>query len=402
MNITPSVISIHETSAAKKDVIIIGAGAAGMMCSISAGERGRRTLLIEHSRALAQKIRISGGGRCNFTNQHLGPENYISENPHFCRSALSRFSSQDFLRYIQKHHIDWHEKKLGQLFLNKTSRDIIEMLKTECLDTGGEFLMGHDVMDVFYEKIGEGFLFTVQTSGGIFSAPSLVVASGGISITNTGASPIGYNIAKQFGLTVTRLKPGLVPLTTEAGFPDLAGISIDAIASCKKIKFRENILFTHKGLSGPAILQISSYWNPGDTIELDLLPDIKEGLLDGSPGKIFLSTALSRHLPKKFAQYYARTFLEDKPISHYSPTELKVIEKKLHSFSIFPTGTEGFEKAEVTVGGVSTHDLSSKTMEAKKVPGLFFVGEVVDVTGWLGGYNFQWAWSSGYVAGKFA
>ncbi len=385
-----------------KDVIIIGAGAAGMMCAISAGERGRRTLLIDHARTLAGKIRISGGGRCNFTNQNLGPENYISENPHFCRSALSRFTSQDFLRYLRKHNIGWHDKKLGQLFLKNTSKDIIEMLREECLETGGEFLTGQEVGDVLYETKNQEHTFTVQTSGGTFSAPSLVIASGGLSVPETGASPFGYEIAKEFGLKVTKLKPGLVPLTTESGFPDLAGISIDSIVSCKKIKFRENILFTHRGLSGPAILQISSYWNPGDTIDLDLLPDLQDASWNASQGKAKLSTVLSLHLPKKFAQYFCRTWIEDKPINQYSSNELKTIEKKLHTFSILPTGTEGFKKAEVTVGGVSTHELSSKTMESKKVPGLFFVGEVVDVTGWLGGYNFQWAWSSGYIAGSFA
>jgi len=400
MNAIHPVISSHEDTTTQKDVIIIGAGAAGMMCAISAGERGRRTILIDHSRALAQKIRISGGGRCNFTNRHITPDNYISQNPHFCRSALSRFTSQDFLNYIQKHHIDWHEKKLGQLFLNNTSREIIEMLKTECLDTGGELLMGQDVLDIEYKKMGKGSRFRVQTSGGVFAATSLVVASGGISVPETGASPIGYKIAKKFGVEVTNLKPGLVPLTVEAGFPDLAGISIDTIVSCNKMQFRENILFTHRGLSGPAILQISSYWNPGDTIELDLLPDIKEEIWEASPRKALLSTALSIHLPKKFAQYFVRTFLEDKPVNQYSPKELKSIEKKLHTFSLTPNGTEGFGKAEVTVGGISTHELSSKTMESKKIPGLYFVGEVLDVTGWLGGYNFQWAWSSGYVAGK--
>ena len=385
-----------------KDVIIIGAGAAGMMCAISAGERGRRTLLIDHARTLAGKIRISGGGRCNFTNQNLGPENYISENPHFCRSALSRFTSQDFLRYLRKHNIGWHDKKLGQLFLKNTSKDIIEMLREECLETGGEFLTGQEVGNVFYETKNQEHTFTVQTSGGTFSAPSLVIASGGLSVPETGASPFGYEIAKEFGLRVTKLKPGLVPLTTKSGFPDLAGISIDSIVSCKKIKFRENILFTHRGLSGPAILQISSYWNPGDTIDLDLLPDLQDASWNASQGKAKLSTVLSLHLPKKFAQYFCRTWIEDKPINQYSSNELKTIEKKLHTFSILPTGTEGFKKAEVTVGGVSTHELSSKTMESKKVPGLFFIGEVVDVTGWLGGYNFQWAWSSGYIAGSFA
>ncbi len=393
--------SFFDNPAIEKDVIIIGAGAAGMMCAISAGERGKKTILIDHSNALAQKIRISGGGRCNFTNQHIGAEKYISENPHFCRSALSRFTTQDFLRYIHKHHIQWHEKKLGQLFLNNTSRDIIEMLRTECLDTGSDFLMGKEVIDIDQQKSGERSFFRVQTNGETFSAPSLVVASGGVSVPETGASPIGYQIARQFGLNVTPLKPGLVPLTTDSGFPGLAGISIDTIVSLRQTRFRENILFTHRGLSGPAILQISSYWNPGDMITLDLLPDLNEIPWTDLPGKINISTALVRYLPKKFAQYYCHTYVDDKPISHHSPKELKSIEEKLHTFSILPTGTEGFRKAEVTVGGVSTHDLSSKTMESRTVPGLFFIGEVVDVTGWLGGYNFQWAWSSGHTAGRF-
>ena len=384
-----------------KDVIIIGAGAAGMMCAISAGARGRRVLLVDHSRTLAGKIRISGGGRCNFTNQNIGAENYISENPHFCRSALSRFTPQDILGYLQKHNIDWQERKLGQLFLKNTSRDIIDMLRQECLETGGQFLTGEDVLDIHHEAGKKDRLFTVLTKTKSVSAPSLVIATGGLSVPETGASPFGYKVAKQFGIKVTELKPGLVPMTTQSGFPDLAGISINTIATCNKMTFREDLLFTHKGLSGPAILQISSYWNPGDPIELDLLPDLQDVLLADYPGKKLLSTVLAQYLPKKFAQYYCRNWLEDKPIGHHSLNHLKMIEKNLHRFCIIPSGTEGFKKAEVTVGGVSTHELSSKSMETKKVPGLFFIGEVVDVTGWLGGYNFQWAWSSGFVAGNF-
>lgn len=385
-----------------KDVIIIGAGAAGMMCAISAGERGRRVLLVDHSRTLAGKIRISGGGRCNFTNQNVGAENYISANPHFCRSALSRFTPQDIIGYLRKHNIDWQEKKLGQLFLKNTSRDIIDMLRQECLETGAEFLTGKEVVEVHHEAGKKDREFTVLIENQAISAPSLVIATGGLSVPETGSSPFGYKLAKQFGLQVTELKPGLVPITTQSGFPDLAGISIHTIATCNKMSFREDLLFTHKGLSGPAILQISSYWNSGAPIELDLLPGLEDVLLADYPGKKLLSTALAQYLPKKFAQYYCRNWLEDKPIGHYSLNQLKMIEKNLHRFSIIPTGTEGFRKAEVTVGGVSTHELSSKSMESKRVPGLFFIGEVVDVTGWLGGYNFQWAWSSGYVAGSFA
>jgi len=384
------------------DIVILGAGAAGMMCAISAGRRGRRVVLLDHARKLAPKIKISGGGRCNFTNIHLGSEHFISENPDFCRSALARFTPSDFLSCLRTHSISWHEKKLGQLFCDTSSTAIISMLKQECLEAGAEFSLGHEVSDVRRECLAGSGQFVLETSGGVFCAPSLVVASGGLSVPEIGASPIGYGIAEKFGLRVTRLKPGLVPLTVGSGFPDLSGISVDCIASCNGMSFRESALFTHRGMSGPAILQISSYWNPGDEIELDLLPDHSGFSWLDTTEKVLLSNFLSRKLPRKLAQYCCRTFLADKPLNQHSQKEIAMVADKLHAFRIRPSGTEGYRKAEVTVGGVSTHDLSSKTMEARTVPGLFFIGEVVDVTGHLGGYNFQWAWSSGFAAGQHA
>ncbi|MHB1287003.1 MAG: BaiN/RdsA family NAD(P)/FAD-dependent oxidoreductase [Leptospirales bacterium] len=384
------------------DVVILGAGAAGMMCAIAAGRRGRRVVLLDHTRKLAPKIRISGGGRCNFTNINLGPEHFISENPDFCRSALARFTPSDFLSYLRNHSICWHEKKLGQLFCDTSSAAVIDMLKQECLESGVEFRLGHEVSDVRREWLNGVGQFVLETNGGVFCAPSLVVASGGLSVPEIGASPIGYKIAEKFGIRVTRLKPGLVPLTVGSGFPELSGMSVDCTASCNGMSFRESALFTHRGMSGPAILQISSYWNPDDEIELDLLPHLPGSSWLDATEKVLLSNFLSRSLPRKLAQYCCRTFLTDKPLNRHSQKEIAAVAEKLHAFRIRPSGTEGYRKAEVTVGGVSTHELSSKTMESRTVPGLYFIGEVVDVTGQLGGYNFQWAWSSGFAAGQHA
>jgi len=386
----------------KRDVVILGAGAAGMMCAMVAGARGRRVTLLDHAGTIGRKIRISGGGRCNFTNQNVGPEHYISENPHFSHSALARFTPGDFLGYLQKHRIAWHEKTAGQLFCDSSATDIIDMLKNECLAAGAEFRTGHALTDIRQERADGGNQFFIEAGGGLFRASSLVIASGGLSVPSTGATPAGYRIAEKFGIRVTRLKPGLVPLTIGSGYPDLAGISVDCTVSCNGVQFRGNALFTHTGLSGPAILQISSYWNPEDEIELDLLPDLAGHAWIDRSEKMLLSNFLARYLPRKVALYCCRTFLEDKPVNRHSPEEVRLLAEKLHSFRLKPVGTGGYRKAEVTVGGVSTHELSSKTMESKTVPGLFFIGEVVDVTGQLGGYNFQWAWSSGYAAGLFA
>ena len=386
----------------KKDVIVIGAGAAGMMCAAQAGKRGRSVLILDHATRLAEKIRISGGGRCNFTNASVKPENYLSHNPHFCRSALARFTPRDFLALIGKHKIAWHEREHGQLFCDDSAQQIIDLLKRECDEAGVEWNMGCHI-----EAAAKTTGFTIATDRGHFEAESLVIATGGLSIPKIGATPFGYRIAEQFGLNVIPVRPGLVPLTFQprdfAQFTELSGISIDAVASCGGASFREAVLVTHRGLSGPAILQISSYWQPGDAIGIDLLPDLDAEalLLDHQRDAAQLATLLSHHLPKRFVQQWCEGRAEVKPMNQYNAKQLKEIAASLHDWRLVPSGTLGYRKAEVTLGGVDTDELSSKTMEAKKVPGLYFIGEVVDVTGWLGGFNFQWAWASGHAAGQF-
>lgn len=384
------------------DVLIIGAGAAGMMCALTAAQRGRSVLLLEHYNKLAEKIRISGGGRCNFTNLNAKPENYLSGNPHFCRSALARYTPQHFIALLEKHGIGYHEKTLGQLFCDDGSEAIIAMLKRECDAAGVRWCMPCKVAEIGHS---DAFYLTTER-GEKLRASSLVIASGGLSIPKIGATPFGYQIAERFGIPITKLKPGLVPLSfhPEAWQPyaELAGVSIDAVVSFGNQSFRENLLFTHRGLSGPAILQISSYWQHGAALHIDLLPDcdLHELLLQQRTSRMLLSNFLAQYLPKRFAEVWCEQSGENKPLNQYSEKALVAFAAGLHDWQLTPTGTLGYAKAEVTCGGVDTHALSSKTMECTAVPGLYFIGEVVDVTGWLGGYNFQWAWASGYAAGQ--
>ena len=385
------------------DVIIIGAGAAGLFCAIEAGKRRRKVLVIEHSDRVGKKIGISGGGRCNFTNLHTTPESFLSANPHFCKSALARYTPHDFISLVQKHKIAYHEKKLGQLFCNGSSQQIIDLLLNECSDAGVQIHCGGRVINI--EKENE---FVVQTSLGTFSSTALVIATGGLSIKPLGATDFGYRIAEKFGLKIETPRAGLVPMTLEPGLlkqlAPLSGMSVDSLVSHKNTSFRENILITHRGLSGPAILQISSFWKGGESISIDLLPqsDAREILRSQEGSAIELSTLLSRYLPKRFAHAWCDLKMKSKPMNQYTQRDLESIASQLHVFQITPSGTEGFKKAEVTVGGVSTDELSSKTMETRKVPGLYFIGEVVDLTGHLGGFNFQWAWASAFAAGQSA
>jgi predicted Rossmann fold flavoprotein len=384
------------------DVIIIGAGAAGLFCAIEAGKRGRRVLVIEHTDRVGKKIAISGGGRCNFTNIHTTPANFISANPHFCRSALARYTPADFIALIQKHGIAYHEKKLGQLFCDGSAREIIEMLLAECRIANVEVRLQCQVRSVTRDQ-----LFSLETNQGTFAAASLVIASGGLSIPPIGATDFGYQVARQFGLRIEEPRPALVPLTlspdVQTRLGTLSGVSVDVVASYDGAHFRENMLITHRGLSGPAILQISSYWHPGEDISIDLLPEtnVAELFESNRSSDLELANLLARYLPRRFAQAWCELYAESKPMRQYGRNELREIAGSLGSMKIAPSGSEGFKKAEVTAGGVATTELSSKTMEANKLKGLYFIGEVVDVTGHLGGYNFQWAWASGYAAGQF-
>ena len=383
------------------DVIVIGAGAAGFFAAIEAGKRGLKVLLLDHSKKIGEKIRISGGGRCNFTNLGAGPENYISQNPHFCKSALASYTAQDFIDLVEKHNIPYHEKKLGQLFCDRGSGDIITLLHREAERAGVEILTNCKVRDFGPESYKDG-KFELETSLGDFQASSVVIATGGLSIPQIGATDFGYKIARNFGLEIIEPRPALVPFTCKQEvFAELTGMSLDTVVSLGKTSFRENILFTHKGLSGPAILQISSYWNPGDFITIDTCPDrdLYQELVDLKKQSTKQIKTLLDY-PDKFLDNIGSVFDLSQKISETSNQFLQELSHKLKNWQITPTGTEGFAKAEVTVGGVDTNELNSKTMEAKKVPGLYFIGEVVDVTGWLGGYNFQWAWASGFSAGN--
>lgn len=385
------------------DVVVIGAGAAGMMAAASASQRGRGVALIDHSERLAEKIRISGGGRCNFTNTQAAADRYLSRNPHFCKSALAQYSQHDFIDLVNRHGVAWHEKKLGQLFCDDSAQNIIDLLKAECDLVGITWRMGTRIEAV--EAMDGGFL--VRTSRETWQCQSLVIATGGLSIPPIGATGFGYDLARQFDLPVTALAAGLVPLTFEPKdlYGELAGVSLDCEAhGGEGPRFRENVLFTHRGVSGPAILQISSYWAPGREISLDLLPGRDAGQLfeEARRSDMLLPNVLSDWLPKRFAQAFCAAHGEVKPMKQYQLAELAALASHLHDWRVKPSGSEGYKKAEVTRGGVDTDALSSKTMMARKVPGLYFVGEVVDVTGWLGGYNFQWAWSSGWVAGQNA
>jgi predicted Rossmann fold flavoprotein len=385
------------------DVIVLGAGAAGLMCALTAGQRGRSVLLLDHADKVGAKILISGGGRCNFTNLHCAPDRFLSGNPDFCRSALSRYTQDDFIALVGRHRIAYHEKTLGQLFCDGSARAIVAMLLAECAQGGVDVRVGHTVTDV---SAGDSFHLT--TSRGSFTASALVLATGGLSIPKMGATGFSYDVARRFGLRVVELLPALVPLKATPqtlGLEQLlAGVSLDAIASCAGASFRENILFTHRGLSGPAILQISSYWRPGDVIALDLAPahDAAAFLLERkqSRPRAEPKTVLAEILPARLAQALAEACLPLSAMANIPDRTLTSFAARLKRWEVRATESEGWPKAEVTLGGIDTRDLSSKTMAARNVPGLYAIGEAVDVTGWLGGYNFQWAWSSGWCAGE--
>ncbi len=379
----------------KFDVIIIGGGAAGLFCAIEAGKRGRKTLVIEHNSEVGRKILISGGGRCNFTNKSVSANNFVSNNPHFCKSALARYTPNDFLDLIKKHKIAYYEKTLGQLFCKESSRQIIEMLLDECKQAKVEIRVNCSVRNV-----SKGETFFVETTQGVFEAESLVIATGGLSFPKVGATDFGYKIARQYRLKIIETKPSLVPLVfSTLQLTKLAGVSVSSIVSVGKREFRENILFTHRGLSGPAILQISNYWQKDKPVSINLLPteNAAELLANNRDNKQNLDNFLSKFLPNRVAE---TLFSSGNPINQTSKKNLEQIAEKLNNWQVNFNETEGYHKAEVTIGGVDTNELSSQTMESKRVKGLFFIGEVVDVTGWLGGYNFQWAWSSGFACGQ--
>lgn len=386
------------------DVVIIGAGGAGMMCAIEAGKRGRSVLVLDHAKSPGEKIRISGGGRCNFTNIHASPKNFLSKNPHFCKSALKRYTQHDFIAMVEHYRIDFHEKTLGQLFCDGSATQIIDMLLNEMHEYGVHLWLSCSVASVAASGAG----YVVQTSSGPVACESLVIATGGKSIPKMGATGFGYDIARQFGLPVEETRPGLVPLTfdppTLERLKPLAGISNPSVVSCGKTSFDEAMLFTHRGISGPSILQISSYWRDGQDIRIALLPrlDLFDALRQqrSTNGRQALQTALSVHLPKKLAQTLAQPFENVGNLADFSDKMLRQVEAAVNDWHIRPAGTEGYRTAEVTLGGVSTDVLDSRDMQVKTVAGLYFIGEVVDVTGWLGGYNFQWAWSSGWCAGQ--
>jgi predicted Rossmann fold flavoprotein len=385
----------------KMDVIILGAGAAGLMCAIEAGKRGRRVAVLERAERIGKKILISGGGRCNFTNLHCRPENFISANPHFAKSALARYAPDDFIALVEKHGIAYHEKTLGQLFCDGPAQQIVTMLETECRAAGVRIQTNVNVQQI---SIEDGFL--LHGTDEEFRAETVVVATGGLSIPKMGATGFGYDLARQFGLKIVEPRPALVPLNLNkdhaAQFCDLAGVSADVVASIGAQHFREKMLITHRGLSGPAILQISSYWKSGQPISLDLAPEswLTDSLRDPKAKRDMASakTAFRAVLPNRFAERW----LDMNPPEGWSNHALDELERRAHNWTIIPEGTEGFAKAEVTAGGVDTNELSAKTMESRKVPGLYFIGEVVDVTGHLGGFNFQWAWASGFSAGQAA
>ena len=388
-------------------MLIIGAGAAGLMCAITAGQRGRRVLVVDHANKVGKKILMSGGGRCNFTNLGTTPANYLSANPHFAKSALARYTPWDFIALVEKHRIAWHEKELGQLFCDDSSKQIVRMLLDECAAAGVTVEANCAVQRV--RRTPEGF--SVHTARGEVHAESLVVASGGLSIPSMGASGFGYELARQFGHAVLSTRAGLVALTLsgkhQEHYADLAGVALPRVeARVGRQGFRAGLLFTHRGISGPAILQISSYWQPGDDLRLDLLPDLDVGawLVDQRTARPLaeLKTVLGEVLPKRLAQRLCEQWLGNRPMRQYRETELTQIGAQLAAWPITASGTEGYRTAEVTLGGVDTDGLSSSTMQSKLVPGLYFIGEVVDVTGWLGGYNFQWAWASGQAAGAAA
>ena len=387
----------------KRDVVIIGAGAAGMMCGIAAGARGRSVLLIDHAHKIGEKIRISGGGRCNFTNLNTSAAHFLCGNPHFVKSALGRYQPQDFLDLVESYGIAWHEKAQGQLFCDESAVQIVDMLKLELAKVGAEIWSGTSVEKVESE-------FCVRTSKGDVIAKSLVVATGGKSIPKIGASGFGYNVAAQFEVPLLPTRAGLVPLTFSAkdleDFREMAGVSVPVTVSCAAGRFADDLLFTHRGLSGPAILQVSSYWREGLALSINLLPNggLRAALAKAraESGGQAVQTMLAQILPKKLARYVAKEFGFRGTISDLSNSDIEALNARLQNWVVKPTGSEGYRTAEVTLGGVDTDALDAKTMQARAVAGLFFIGEVVDVTGWLGGYNFQWAWASGIAAGQVA
>lgn len=388
------------------DILVIGAGAAGLMCAIEAGRRGRSVLVIDHAEKPAEKIRISGGGRCNFTNLHATPKQFLSDNPHFCVSALKRFTQHDFIARIEARGIAWHEKTLGQLFCDGSAKEIIDMLLDDLRAAGGELMLGVEPGAI--SKTAEGF--RVETSAGAIECSALVIATGGKSIPKMGASGYAYEIAKQFGLKIIEPRPALVPFILEeprlAPVKELAGVSVEARVACGKTSFEEGMLFTHRGLSGPSILQISSYWREGDEVVIDLargrnvFEELRKERTERP--KLQLDNALTHFLPKRLADQIAARTYQSARLADLSDAKLRTVADAVNAWRIKPDGTEGWRTAEVTIGGVDTDGLSSRTMEAVGAPGLYFIGECVDVTGWLGGYNFQWAWSSGWAAGQVA
>jgi hypothetical protein len=387
----------------KVDVVILGAGAAGMMCALEAGRRGRRVVLLDHAERVGKKILISGGGRCNFTNIHTRPENFLSENPHFAKSALARFTPADIIAMVEQHGIPYHEKTLGQLFCDRSAHDVITMLERECANAGVRTIVGARILSV----VRDGH-FRIQTTENSFEAEALVVATGGLSIPKMGATAFGYTLAEQFGLRIVDCRPGLVPLVfspeDREQWCNLAGVSAEVIATAgapkRRASFREKMLVTHRGLSGPAILQASSYWRPGEVLTVDLAPNIeimapllaRNTRRDAAAAVLALRTVLPARMAERWVAIH-------QPVN-WTNASLTAMEQTVHTWRITPAGTEGYAKAEVTAGGVDTAELDAKTMQSRKVPGLYFIGEVVDVTGWLGGYNFQWAWASGASAGR--
>ena len=386
------------------DVVILGAGAAGLMCALTAGRRGRRVVVLDHARQAGEKILISGGGRCNFTNLHCAPERFLSANPHFCRSALARYTPQDFLGMVERHRIAWHEKTLGQLFCDGSARQIVAMLLAECAAAGVDIRLQQRVGAV--SRVDR---FRVETDAGPIEAASLVLATGGLSIPKIGATGLAHDVARHFGLTLTGIRPGLVPLLLAgaelARMDGLAGVSASVGARCGRTRFDEGMVITHRGLSGPAILQISSVWREGGDVHIDLLPQAAEGFLRAGKRarpKAGLRGVLGEMLPQRLADVFLPAGAAGRPIGDLPDRDLAALEAALRAWQVHPAGTEGYAKAEVTLGGVATTGLSQRTMQASAVPGLFVIGEAVDVTGWLGGYNFQWAWASGFAAGEAA
>ena len=385
-------------------MVVIGAGGAGMMCAIEAGRRGRRVLVLDHAKAAGEKIRISGGGRCNFTNLHTAPGRFISANPHFCISALSRYEPADVIALLERRGVAWHEKTLGQLFCDGSATQVVDLLKAEMAQAGATLRVATPVLGV--AKSADGFDVSLQ--GAEVACERLVIATGGKSIPKMGATGFGYQVAQQFGVGVVETRPGLAPLTFEAALLErlkaLAGVSLDVRVSCGKTRFEEAMLFTHRGLSGPAILQISSYWRPGEAIEVDMAPgvDVYAALREARAenGRTSTVTVMAQWLPRRLAQLIAETHHADGNLAGVSDSLLRQLAAAVNAWRVKPVGSEGYRTAEVTVGGVDTRALDSRTMAVKAVPGLYFIGEVVDVTGWLGGYNFQWAWASGWCAGQ--